>query len=609
VDIPTAIGWPHRKTFAARAWRSAIGIGLLYLAISAVWVLGSDRLVESIAPNPQWLATVKDYKRLGYVVASALVLVWLVHRSLLRMFGAIHRATEGALTVQDLFAHHPKPMWVFDQRTLKFLSVNEAAVRHYGYSEAEFLAMSLHGIRADEDVPHMLSLLSEPVQDHRDIGILQHRKRNGELIVVHSTLHPLQFMGKAAVLVVVDDVTAQTRARQALEQQEAQFRQLHQSLEQVLWLAAPDGSKLYVSPASARVYGVEPDARLGDAARWADAVLPADRAAWQQSFVVLTVRGRSECEYRIVRADGTTRWVCEQMHHIVDAQGRLQMIGGCVEDVTERRTANELLEARVRERTKELQFLNQELDAFSRTAAHDLKTPLNAISGLIQLLQLKHDTALGADGQRLTMHMDQAARGMSALVNDLLALSRVSMHELQPTRVCLSEMAHHIVAELRAREPARHVDFIAPRELQARADARLMRSLLTNLLDNAWKYSSKRTDAVIAMGHEVVDGRAVFFVRDNGAGFDPALANKLFKPFQRLHAMSDFHGTGVGLSTCQRIVGRHGGEIWAESVPGQGSTFYFTLAPRASIQRNDSSDSTRSLRTPTSAAVMDENAS
>jgi signal transduction histidine kinase len=136
-----------------------------------------------------------------------------------------------------------------------------------------------------------------------------------------------------------------------------------------------------------------------------------------------------------------------------------------------------------------------------------------------------------------------------------------------------------------------------------------MRSLLTNLLDNAWKYSGKRTDAVIAMGHEVVDGRAVFFVRDNGAGFDPALANKLFKPFQRLHAMSDFHGTGVGLSTCQRIVGRHGGEIWAESVPGQGSTFYFTLAPLASIQRSDSSDSTRSLRTPTSAAVMDENAS
>jgi PAS domain S-box-containing protein len=595
VDIPTAIGWPHRKTFAVRAWRSAVGIGVLYLVISAVWVLGSDRLVEAIAPNPQWLATVKDYKRLGYVVGSAFVLVWLVHRSLLRMFGAIHRATEGALTVQDLFAHHPKPMWVFDQRTLKFLSVNEAAVRHYGYSEAEFLAMSLHGIRADEDVPHMLSLLSEPVQDHRDIGILRHRKKNGELIVVHSTLHPLQFMGKAAVLVVVDDITEQTHAREALEQQEAQFRQLHQSLEQVLWLAAPDGSKLYVSPASARVYGVAPDAMLADAACWADAVLPADRAAWQQSSVVLAVRGRSECEYRIVRADGTTRWVCEQMHHIVDAQGRLQMVGGCVEDVTERRTANELLEARVHERTKELQFLNQELDAFSRTAAHDLKNPLNAISGLIQLLQLKHDTALGADGQRLTMHMDRAARGMSVLVNDLLALSRVSMHELQPTRVCLSELARPVVDELRAREPDRQVVFIAPPQLVAQADAGLMRSLLTNLIDNAWKYSGKRADAVIEIGGDVADGRSVFFVRDNGVGFNPALASKLFKPFQRLHATSDFHGTGVGLSTCQRIVVRHGGEIWAESAPGQGSTFYFTLAPNAGTQRSAPGDGTQSV--------------
>ncbi|HEX3479553.1 MAG TPA: ATP-binding protein [Kofleriaceae bacterium] len=230
------------------------------------------------------------------------------------------------------------------------------------------------------------------------------------------------------------------------------------------------------------------------------------------------------------------------------------------------------LESRAAERAALLEATNRELEAFSYAVSHDLRAPLRAINGFSQILVEDHAAALGTGRQYLD-RIRAATRRMGGLIDDLLRLSQMATSELDHRRFDLAHQARDILDELRAAEPDRRVDVAIPAALPAHGDPRLVRVVLENLLRNAWKFTSKRDAARIELG---AAGTA-YFVRDNGAGFDPARADKLFTPFHRLHTAADFEGTGVGLATAQRIVHRHGGRIWAESAPERGATFYFTL--------------------------------
>ncbi|HEX3758647.1 MAG TPA: ATP-binding protein [Kofleriaceae bacterium] len=230
------------------------------------------------------------------------------------------------------------------------------------------------------------------------------------------------------------------------------------------------------------------------------------------------------------------------------------------------------LESRAAERAAQLEATNRELEAFSYAVSHDLRAPLRAINGFSQILAEDHAAALGTGRQYLDRIRAQARR-MGGLIDDLLRFSQMATSELDRRRFDLAHQARDIVDELRAAEPDRRVDVAIPAALPAHGDPRLVRVVMENLLRNAWKFTSKREAARIELGAS--DG--AFFVRDNGAGFDPARADQLFTPFHRLHTAADFEGTGVGLATAQRIVHRHGGRIWADSAPGRGATFYFTL--------------------------------
>jgi len=236
------------------------------------------------------------------------------------------------------------------------------------------------------------------------------------------------------------------------------------------------------------------------------------------------------------------------------------------------------LEHRVSERTRNLLALNQELEAFSYSISHDLRAPLRAINGFGSTLLEEYMAKLPNEGRHYLLRICAEAARMNEQIDDLLKLFQLSNLPLRPIPLDLGTMASQILTRLRNREPQRKVEvFIAP-ALQVRGDHGLLLALLDNLLSNAWKYSSKRAVATIEIGMQPAgDGGEVFFVRDNGAGFKPELAGKLFNPFQRLHAQQDFPGTGIGLALSQRIVHRHGGQIWAESAPEQGATFYFTL--------------------------------
>lgn len=228
------------------------------------------------------------------------------------------------------------------------------------------------------------------------------------------------------------------------------------------------------------------------------------------------------------------------------------------------------------ERTAQLEASNRELEAFSYSVSHDLRAPLRGIDGFSQALLEDYADRLDAPGQDYLRRVRAVTQRMSRLIDDLLSLSRIPRSELRRETVDLSGLACSVVEQLREAQPEREVEFHVAGGLMAQGDARLLRIALENLLGNAWKFSSKTDGAVIEFGMMRDDGEDVYFVRNNGAGFDMNYASKLFGAFQRLHDVREFEGTGIGLATVQRIVRRHGGRAWAEGEPGRGATFYFT---------------------------------
>jgi PAS domain S-box-containing protein len=282
---------------------------------------------------------------------------------------------------------------------------------------------------------------------------------------------------------------------------------------------------------------------------------------------VMLLNGR-----RVLREDGGAGLILLAME---DATEKVQ-----ARDALQR--LNRELEDRVRERTVDLETANKELEAFCFSVSHDLRAPLRVLDGFSDELLRRYAAHLDDQGRHYLQRLRTGTQRMGDLIDDLLQLSRFSRGEMKRERVDLSGLARAIAADLLQREPDRQVSFDIQPELTGQGDPGLLRAALVNLLGNAWKFTGKRSAAAIAFGRTTHQGRPAFFVRDNGAGFDMSHVSKLFGAFQRLHSQREFPGNGIGLATVQRIVHRHGGKIWAESDPGLGATFYFTLPTKES---------------------------
>ncbi|HEX5236525.1 MAG TPA: ATP-binding protein [Silvibacterium sp.] len=241
------------------------------------------------------------------------------------------------------------------------------------------------------------------------------------------------------------------------------------------------------------------------------------------------------------------------------------------------REGREMMERRVQERTAELRAANRELEAFSYSVAHDLRGPLDVISGLTFIMQSAYRGKLGKEGAEMMETLQRSTRNMAGLIDDLLNLARATTVGLDRKEIDLTAMARSIAEDVSITSPKRHVDFTFVEGAVVSADEGLMHVVMENLIRNAWKYTSRHSHAEIEFGWTPTKQNRVFYVRDDGAGFDPNKAGKLFRPFQRLHAASEFPGSGIGLATVQRIIERHGGKVWAEGQVEHGATFYFTL--------------------------------
>jgi PAS domain S-box-containing protein len=359
---------------------------------------------------------------------------------------------------------------------------------------------------------------------------------------------------------------------------------------EAILLADPDtGVILDANPAAERLLGRPWAALVGlhQSALHAPAAADSSRRLFREQAAVLASGGSvPPVETVVVRADGTV--VPVEILGSVFAIGRRKVMQGVFRDLTARKRAaaeicrlNGELERRIQARTAELAAANQELESFAYSVSHDLRAPLRGIAGWCQALAEDCGGRLDDAGREHLACLRAEILRMSQLIAALLDLSRVMRGgELRRERLDLSQLAREVVAGIRRHEPERRAEFRIADGLAAEGDPALVRNLLANLLGNAWKFTAKRACARIEVGGVAgAEGAPpVFFVRDNGAGFDMAYAHKLFRPFQRLHSATDYEGTGVGLATVWRIVARHGGRIWAEGEVGRGATFHFTLA-------------------------------
>jgi len=408
-------------------------------------------------------------------------------------------------------------------------------------------------------------------------------------------------------------------SEELLRRSEEKYRQIYENAPIAIFQSTLEGRFLSLNPAAAAMFLYQsPQEMITSITNIPEQLFvhPEQRSELLRCLLASDGFLRREVEY--IRKDDTAFSANLYMRAVRSGEEVLYL-EGFVEDITERKHAYELtrtlnveLEQRVHERTVELEqantalhqevehrkkaqyeisclndgllrqrtaleAANNELESFSYSVSHDLRAPLRHICGFTSLLVEDCGAELDEKAQAYLERIIKSSTKMQELIDGLLSLSRVSRGELNTVSLNLSIYAREIAQELQQAEPERAATFVIPDHLPASADPVLIRSVLQNLFSNAWKYSSKKEAALIEFGCEEREGERVYYLRDNGAGFDMAYAGNLFGVFQRMHPPSEFEGTGIGLATVQRIIRRHGGRIWAESEVGKGATFFFTL--------------------------------
>lgn len=412
----------------------------------------------------------------------------------------------------------------------------------------------------------------------------------GDLIWLETSKIPLTDRNGTiiGILGIYSEVTARKQAEDALAKSKAEFEAIFNSISDACIYADETRHIVMVNPAVSLLFGYAPEELIGKKTE----MIYADKADFEEQgkrqFNKETSVKNANYEMRYRRKDGSTFIGDTLGTKVFDAQDNFLGMLAIIRDVTERYEAEvELhkhryrLEELVKERTQEYENINKELEAFSYSVSHDLRAPLRAIDGFSEALREDYEELLDTTGKEYIQRVRGAAQRMSLLIDDLLHLSRVSRSEMEMHEVDLSQVVTESIQRHMESYPGKDIIYNVKPELKVKADKRLLEVVINNLIDNAIKYSQNKKQSVIEFGCQQNNGDRVFFMKDNGAGFDMRYVRKLFTPFQRLHNPAEFEGTGVGLATVKRIITRHGGRVWAEAEEGKGATFHFTLGPAA----------------------------
>ncbi len=378
------------------------------------------------------------------------------------------------------------------------------------------------------------------------------------------------------VFYLMQNISERKNAELALRESEARFRTLADVSPIMIWLNDEQANLIYANKGLLAFFGQPFDilAHRG----WEPYIHPEDLGkVCNHLETAFETRSDFNLEFRMKQADGQFRWILSRGAARFRDDGEfLGQVGTCL-DITEIREARETLESKVHERTHQLETLNKELEAFAYSVSHDLRAPLRSIDGFSQILMNRTGDRLTEEEQRYLRNVCDNTQRMGELIDDLLKLSRLSRAKMAYEDVDLGAMAAAILINCQKQEPQRHVRFQVAEGMVVHGDASLLKILLENLLGNAWKFTGKVAEAEIEVGVIRQGDKPVYYVKDNGAGFNMKYVDKLFGAFQRLHRMDEFPGTGIGLATVQRILHRHGGKAWAQGEVGKGATFYFSL--------------------------------
>jgi PAS domain S-box-containing protein len=493
----------------------------------------------------------------------------------------------------------PSPMSISTFPDGRYIDINEAFLQVLGYRREEVIGIARSELNI-WDKPEDLARATQSLYDQKSFRNLEAsiRTKSGALRTGLISGDIIDISDGTCALFVFDDITERKMAEEELRSAHQQLAQIIEFLPDATFVIDSDHRVIAWNRAIEEMTGVDKGSIIGkDEHAYAvpfygeprpimiDLVLMEDSVTSLKYEYVektnTTIYGEAyvPCTYQ-----GRGAWLWGTASPLVDDEGKITGAIESIRDITEyKRTEEELkkhherLEELVAERTTDLLAVNQELEAFTHSVSHDLRAPLRRIEAFSQILLEDYADHLDKQGSEHLERLKASSQHMSQLIDDLLDLSRVTSATVNRQQTDLSAMAQAIVADLIKEQPERQAHFDIQEGITVFGDPDLLSIMLQNLLDNAWKFTSKKAETEISFGITIYEGRQAYYVRDNGAGFNMAYAGKLFEPFKRLHSAKEYSGTGIGLASVKRIIRRHGGQIWAEGEVDQGATFYFTL--------------------------------